>query len=449
MQWMQRIKREMKPMSSAVPFDNASNPEIPTRSPGLQLLQTRNFGFLFWGQLTSQIGDSLNRVALLWFVYQMTGSAMKMVVIGILQTIPPLVLSPFIGVFLDRANKKSVMVWVDFARTLLVLLIPILYAFGELTLNRLYASIFLMALVSTLFGPALSAAVPQIVRRDQLTAANALLQTTTNIGMLIGPLISGVGIALVGSQNVLYVNAATFLISAMCLIPIQLRPLAILSNAAAVRGRWNQELFAGIRFVCVEHPTILSLMLATALYSLAASAFAFMLPVFAEKNLSAGVLEIGLLWSALGAGMLVTSAWLASLSHRDLAGRFTMIFRSMAVGGFAMCGLSLLSGPLIAGAFILVIGGSTALFMPIMWSVLQEITPEHLLGRVFATFSIGSMASAMVGMAGFGWAADAMGPHVSLLGIGVVFLIGACVAAFCVRYCHRLSDCRIPLGRAA
>ena len=434
-------------MSSAVPFEKASNTEQPTRSPGRLLLQTRNFGFLFWGQLTSQIGDSLNRVALLWFVYQMTGSAMKMVVIGILQTIPPLVLSPFIGVFLDRADKKSVMVWVDLARTVLVLLIPILYAFGELTLDRLYACIFLMALVSTLFGPAMSAAVPQIVRRDQLTAANALLQTTTNIGMLIGPLISGVGIALVGSQNVLYVNAATFLISALCLIPIRLRPLAILSNAPAVRGRWNQELLAGVRFVCVEHPTILSLMLAAALYSLAASAFAFMLPVFAERNLHAGALEIGLLWSALGGGMLVTSTWLASLSQGDLAGRFTMIFRSMVVGGFAMCGLSLLSAPLIAGAFILVIGGSTALFMPIMWGVLQEVTPEHLLGRVFATFSIGSMASAMVGMAGFGWVADAMGPHISLLGIGLVLLIGACVAAFCSRRCHRLAEaCPIPLG---
>ncbi len=437
-------------MSSAVPFEKASNTELPTRSPGWLLLQTRNFGFLFWGQLTSQIGDSLNRVALLWFVYQMTGSAMKMVVIGILQTIPPLVLSPFIGVFLDRVDKKSVMVWVDFARTVLVLLIPILYAFGELTLDRLYASIFLMALVSTLFGPALSAAVPQIVRRDQLTAANALLQTTTNIGLLIGPLISGVGIALVGSQNVLYVNAATFLISALCLIPIRLRPLAIHANAPAVRGRWNQEVMAGVRFVWVEHPTILNLMLAAALYSLAASAFAFMLPVFAEQNLNAGALEIGLLWSALGAGMLITSTWLASLSQGDLAGRFTMIFRSMIVGGVAMCGLSLLSAPLIAGAFILVIGGSTALFMPIMWGVLQEIIPEHLLGRVFATFSIGSMASAMVGMAGFGWAADTMGPHVSVLGIGLVLLIGACVAALCSRRSHRLAEAsRIPLDRAA
>ncbi|HJT22550.1 MAG TPA: MFS transporter [Nitrospira sp.] len=413
--------------------------DVAKRAPGWQLLKARDFSFLFWGQMTSQIGDSLNRVALLWFVYQLTGSAMKMVMIGLLQTIPPLILSPLIGVYLDRANKKTVMIWVDLVRTLLVLLIPLLYAFDELTLERLYASVFLLAIVSTIFGPALASAVPQIVHRDQLTAANALLQTTTNMGLLIGPLISGIGIALIGSQNVLYVDAATFFISALCLIAVRMKPAEACSAAGEARGTWTQEWMAGVRFVWFEQ-TVLVLMLVAALYSLAASAFAFMLPVFAEQNLSAGALEVGVLWSALGAGMLAASTWLASLTQRDLQGRFTLIFRSMAVGGLAMCGLSLLSAPLIAGALILIIGGSTALFMPVVWGVLQEVTPAPMLGRVFSTFSTGSMASAMAGMAGFGWAADAMGPHVSLLGIGVVLLGTAGVVALSRSRVRRLAS---------
>jgi MFS family permease len=419
--------------------DRSDVSDAPSAAPGWSLLKTRNFALLFWGQMTSQVGDSLNRVALLWFVYQMTGSAMKMVVIGLLQTIPPLVLSPLIGVYLDRVDRKAVMIKVDLARTFLVLIIPVLYAIGELSLERLYVAVFLLAVVSTVFGPALSSSVPQIVRRDQLTAANALLQTTTNVGLLIGPLISGIGIALVGSQNVLYVNAATFFVSALCLVGIRLRPV---SREAATeepaRASWKQELMAGIRFVYFDQ-SMLVLMLAAALYSLAASAFAFMLPVFAEQNLSAGALELGVLWSALGAGMLATSTWLASLAQGDLTRRFTLIFRSMVVGGLAMCGLSLLTAPLIAGALILIIGGSTALFMPIVWGVLQEVTPAPLLGRVFTTFSTGSMASAMAGMAGFGWAADTMGPHVSLLGIGLVLLGTACVAAFSSRQFRRIT----------
>ena len=141
-------------MSSAGRADLTSDLLIPQGAPGWQLLKTRDFGLLFWGQMTSQIGDSLNRVALLWFVYQMTGSAMKMVMIGLLQTIPPLILGPVVGVYLDRVNKRSVMIGVDMARTLLVLLIPLLYACNQLTLERLYVAVFLLAVVSTIFGPA-------------------------------------------------------------------------------------------------------------------------------------------------------------------------------------------------------------------------------------------------------------------------------------------------------
>jgi DHA3 family macrolide efflux protein-like MFS transporter len=71
----------------------------------------------------------------------------------------------------------------------------------------------------------------------------------------------------------------------------------------------------------------------------------------------------------------------------------------------------LIQTPVLFSTFLLIviIGGSTSLFYPVVWAMLQEVTPEHLLGRVFTTFSVGSMASAMVGMAGFGWAADALG----------------------------------------
>jgi len=69
---------------------------------GWSLLRSRDFGFLWAGQVISQIGDGLNKVALLWFVYELTGSALKMTLIGLLQTIPPLLLGPLIGVYLDR-----------------------------------------------------------------------------------------------------------------------------------------------------------------------------------------------------------------------------------------------------------------------------------------------------------------------------------------------------------
>ncbi len=401
--------------------------------PGWELVRSKDFGLLFWGQLTSQIGDSLSKVALLWFVYQLTGSALKMAIIGLLQTVPPLVLGPIVGVYIDRLPKKGTMVGVDLLRTVLVALIPALYAMDALTLEGLYCLVFLNAIVSMVFGPALASSVPLIVRRDQMTSANAWLQGTANVGVLIGPIISGLGIATIGAQNVLYVDAATFLISALCLMPMTVREPEWSAKAAATSGSFLHELSVGFRFVFKRDRTMLALMMTATLYSLGVSAFVFMLPVFAEQTLAVGPVELGWLWSGLGVGMLVTSIWMASKSQHDVFSRFRMVTAAMAVGGLAVCVLSTLQTPMLATAVIVVIGACTAVFMPIVWGILQEVTPEPLLGRVFTTFSTGGMASSMAGMAGFGWAADAMGPSVSLVGIGLVLLGTALFAAQCGR----------------
>ena len=419
---------------------------IPVDPPGLarsgwRLLNTRDFGLLFAGQAISQIGDSLNKVALLWFVYELTGSVIKTTVIGLLQTIPPLLFGPVIGVYLDRLPKKAVMIWVDLVRTLMILCIPALYAMNALTLERLYLLVFLIAIVSTVFGPALASAVPRIVNRSQLTSANALIQSTTYIGLLVGPAASGLGIALIGVQNVLYVDAATFLISALCLIPIRVGASVAVTCRLAASETFAQELLAGFRFVFLQHRTIFILMMTATLYSLGASAFVFLLPVFAKQLLGVGPLELGGLWSALGVGMLVASVWLARVKQDDLHARLRMISGSLTVGGLAVCWLSLLETPLLASVLVIIIGGSTALFTPIVWALLQEMTPAHLLGRVFTTFSTGSMSSAMAGMAGFGWAADTFGPTASLIGIGLILLGTATVAA--------LFSCRCGAPRLA
>lgn len=401
--------------------------------PGWELVRSRDFGLLFWGQLTSQIGDSLSKVALLWFVYQLTGSALKMAVIGLLQTVPPLVLGPIVGVYLDRLPKKGTMIGVDLLRTVLVALIPILYALDVLALEGLYCLVFLNAIVSMIFGPALASSVPLIVNRTQLTSANAWLQGTANVGVLIGPIISGIGIATIGAQNVLYVDAATFLISALFLMPTRMREPEWSGKTAGASGSFLHELSVGFRFVFRRDRTMLALMMTATLYSLGVSAFVFMLPVFAERTLAAGPVELGWLWSGLGVGMLLTSVWMASTGQHDLFSRFRMVAAAMAVGGLAVCVLSTLQTPMLAIALIVVIGACTAVFMPIVWGILQEVTPEPLLGRVFTTFSTGGMASSMAGMAGFGWAADAMGPSASLIGIGVVLLGTAVFAAQCSR----------------
>jgi MFS family permease len=404
---------------------------------GWRLVTTRDFGLLWWGQVTSQVGEGLNKVALLWFVYELTGSAMMIATVGLLQTVPPLFFGPVIGVYLDRLRKKPVMIWVDLIRTLLTLLIPTLYGLGLLRLEGLFVLIFLQSMVSTIFGPALVSAVPSLVRRSELVSANALIQGTNNIGLLLGPAASGILIALIGAQHVLYVNAATFFISALCLMPMRSPENVRQEPQSAASGSLLGDLSVGFRFVFSDRSTVFMLVTISALFNLGASAFVFVLPVYAKESLQVGPVELGWLWSALGAGMLTASSYLAVRRKNDVQSRMQILVRGTTMGGVALCSLSVLESPMLAAAFVLLVGAGAAVLNPVVWALLQEVTPSHLMGRVLTTFSTGSMAAAMVGMLGFGWIAETIGPAESLIGLGLVLLLTAYVATHFARQAPR------------
>jgi MFS family permease len=408
---------------------------MDNESRGWRLIKTRDFGLLWWGQVTSQIGEGLNKVALLWFVYELTGSAMMIATVGLIQTVPPLVFGPLIGVYLDRLRKKPVMIWVDLIRTALTFLIPALYGLGYLRLEGLFVLIFLTSMVSTVFGPALVSAVPHLVRRGELVSANALIQGTNNIGSLLGPAVSGVLIALIGAQHVLYVNAVTFLVSALCLIPIRSNEtIEERPSESAQPKSLLSDLSVGFRFVFGNRSTVFLLVVITALFNLGASAFVFVLPVYAKEYLQVGPVQLGWLWSALGAGMLAASSWLAFRRNNDVRSRMQILVSGTTVGGLATCTLAVLESPLLAAGFVILVGAGAAVLNPVVWALLQEVTPSHLMGRVLTTFSTGSMAAAMVGMSGFGWIADAIGPAQSLVGLGLVLLLTAYVATYFSRH---------------
>lgn len=400
---------------------------MENESRGWRLIQTRDFGLLWWGQVTSQIGEGLNKVALLWFVYELTGSAMMIATVGLLQTVPPLFFGPLIGVYLDRLRKKPVMIWIDLIRSILTLLIPALYGLGHLSLEGLFVLIFLTSMVSTVFGPALVSAVPLLVRRNELVSANALIQGTNNIGSLLGPAVSGILIALIGAQHVLFVNAATFFISALCLIPIRSSE-AIPERTQAASGSLLNDLSVGFRFVFGSHSTVFLLVAISALFNLGASAFVFVLPVYATEALQVGPVQLGWLWSALGAGMLAASSWMALRQKNDVRSRMQILVGGTTVGGLATCTLAALESPFVAAGFVILVGAGAAVLNPVVWALLQENTPSHLMGRVLTTFSTGSMAAAMVGMSGFGWIAEKIGPAQSLVGLGLTLLLTAWIA---------------------
>jgi MFS family permease len=399
-----------------------------------QLLLTRDFGLVWWGQMISQVGDGVSKLALLWFVYSITGSPLKTTVIGLLQTVPPILFGPLIGVYLDRLPKKPIMIVTDILRAVLIGLIPCSVSVEAFTVEFLYVLVFLHAIASAVFGPALIASVPFLVARPQFTAANALLQSTTSLGIVVGPALSGIGIAALSSQEVLCVNAATYLISAACLLPIRL------FNEQLTRTRGNsfvsaaRDLVDGVRFAFIEERMIPLLIVMAALYTFGASAFATLFPVFGRKMLDLGPVEVGYLWSALGVGLFVMSIGLVWLTRWELGKRVQAIAISCAVAGAALCGLVWVSDHLLAVLLMGLIGGGKGALTPITWGVMQEITPGNMVGRVLSLYTTGAMAAAIAGMLTFGWITQEFGERTSVLGIGFVLFAAALAAAALSRW---------------
>lgn len=392
------------------------------------LLLTRDFGLVWSSQLIAQIGDGISKLALLWFVYAVTGSPLKTSIIGLLQTIPPIVLGPIIGVYVDRLPKKVLLITSDLLRALLLGLIPCLIAVESFTVSVLYVLVFLHAISTAVFGPALTAALPAFVPKSQFTAANALLQGTTSLGIIFGPAISGLGIAAYGSQEVLCINAATYIISAACLMMVRFtHPAAPAPSVTATTTLW-QDLVEGFRYGMVTQRGLLLLTATAALYTFGTSALTALFPVFARKMLGLGPVEVGYLWSSLGVGLLVTSIGLLWVTDWVLKDRMRLIMAASVVSGLALSGLAWTLDPYAAGFLMGVIGCGMGAFTPIAWGIIQELVPTHMIGRVLGLYGTGAMTAAIGGISAFGWITEQHGPETGLLGIALVLLVTGLVA---------------------
>lgn len=410
-------------------------------------LLTRDFTLVWWGQMVSQVGDGVSKLALLWFVYSITGSPLKTTMIGLLQTLPPILFGPFIGVIVDRVPKKLLLISSDLIRAVVLGVLPCLLPVDSFSIERLYLMVFVHAVASAVFGPALTAAIPSLVSRHEFTAANALLQTTTSIGIIVGPALSGVGIATMSSQEVLCVNAVSYVVSAACFLFVRFPRTESASVGEASLAGTFRDVVEGFHYVLHRQRVILMLIGAASMYTFSTSAFSTLFPVFGKKLLDLGPIEVGYLWSAFGVGLLLVSLGLVSLSAWSLPKRIHLMAISSFIGGMALIGMILTSNRLIAAALMVIIGMGAGTLTPVAWGVLQEIAPASLLGRVLAIYNLGAMTSAIAGMTIFGWVTQEFGERPSVFGIGVGLFLSALVSMRVARWVQtNWAEASVPSG---
>jgi MFS transporter, DHA3 family, macrolide efflux protein len=312
---------------------------------------------------------------------------------------------------------------------LLIGLIPCLIPVESFTVSLLYVLVLLHAIATAVFGPALTASVPAFVPKTQFTAANALLQSTTSLGIIFGPALSGLGIAAYGSQEVLCLNAATYMISAACLMLVRFKKPVSIDPVPAAKPTMLQDLVEGFRYSVNVQPAILLLTGTAALYTFGTSALTALFPVFARKMLGLGPVEVGYLWSAVGVGLFVTSIGLLWATGWIVKDRIRLVMSASLLTGAALCALTRTADPYMAGLLMGLIGCGMGAFTPIAWGIIQELAPSRMVGRVLGLYGTGAMTAAIGGISAFGWIMEHQGPETGVLGIALVLLVTGLVAA--------------------
>ena len=364
----------------------------------------RDFRLLYLGTLISRGGDWFLTVALLDLVLQLTGSATLASLILLCQTLPIFLFTPHAGHVIDRVDRRRLMIAVDVLRALACLL-PLLARTPAL-LPFAYAGVILISIGSAYAEPAAQAALPNLVRDDDLGPANVLMGSTWGTMLAVGSALGGAVTMVLGRDASFVFDAVSFLLSAALLQRMRGAFAERRTGPAEARPPFLASMHEIVQFARGA-PRVLALLTVKGGYGLGAGVVA-MLGVFGREVFHAGAFGIGLLFAARGAGALLGPFFVRAAVGTDEARYRSVGPCILAFGaGYAALAISTtLAAGIVAIAFAHLGGGAA-------WQVstygLQRETPDHLRGRVFAAdYGFVTLTMALSGL-GSGIAADRFG----------------------------------------
>ncbi|WCO68018.1 MFS transporter [Iamia majanohamensis] len=371
-------------------------------------------GRLLAAHAVSRAGDAFNTVALVVLVFELTGSGTGVAGTVAFEVLPVLALGPIAGMVVDRRPRRSVMIAADLARALLVASLAVVG--GSVLLA--FAVAFGVSAATVAFNPAASSLLPEVVDREDLVDANALLWTVAVVAQIVLAPAAGGLISLFGVHVAFAVNAASYLISALILTGLR---AGRSPSETALRG-WG-SVMAGVAAVRGV-PLLRRLAIVQGLASLSAGATSGLLVVFAADALDVGPGGFGLLLAAIGVGAALGPMLFRS---RIAPGDRRWLFGPFATRGGVDLLLGVTSNPAVAGAALGLYGASTSTGMVAYQSTLQSAVPAETRGRAFALYDVVWNAARLVSLGIGGILADALGIRAVYILGGVLLLAAAAV----------------------
>jgi MFS family permease len=389
------------------------------------LWRDRNFGIFWAAQTLSAAGDSFAYIAVPLLVLHATGSVAQMGLLTGVAGAASVCAGIAAGLLADRLDRRMLLIWCDLARMALYGVIPLAWAFGP-RVWLLYVVLPACEAIGMVFQVTYVTAVRNLVDTDRITEANGLLFASAAAVGVGGPLLAGLVSALLGPAAAIAFDAASFALSAGGAFLIRLRAQDG-PGAAPVRERPWREFLAGARFLW-RHPVLRSLTVALSCYVLLTFGLTNVLIYYLRHDLGQSYAVVGVVLAVAAAGTVAGSVLAARLRRRIGFGASWIV--PVAAAGVAIACIG-------ATAAIPVIAVLAATYMACesvggicSMSLRQEVTPDHLLGRVTSAFWTIHGAPGPVGAVLLGWAAGRYGVGPVLVTAGTGCLLLAAIALF-------------------
>ncbi|HOA94885.1 MAG TPA: MFS transporter [Quisquiliibacterium sp.] len=387
-------------------------------------LRHRPFRLFVLGQTVSIVGFWTQQIALGWTVYRLTGSTEMLGLVAFASNIPMLVVAPFAGVFVDRFDRRTVVLVTQSTQMAQAVLLAVLSLTGTLRVEHIVALSLVYGLTWAFDAPARQSLLPVMTGgREDLPNAIALNSAIMNLGRFIGPAVAGLLLGVLGEGGCFAVNALSYLavLPALWVLPP--------SRAASTPTGVLHELREGFSWVwhCVPARMLIASLL---MASFALPTYQSMMPAFARDVFGGGAQLQGLLISCAGAGALVGTTMLAARgSIRGLARIVTLV---APIGGAALLLFAASPRVWIAMPALAVIGFSMVVVGAGINTVLQSIVEDRLRARVVSIYMMCFLGVMPLGSLSLGVLAQRFGVQWSLAGYGLVCLL--VTGALAMRY---------------
>jgi len=383
---------------------------LAARPPAL--LEHRSYVAYWCARTATNAAYQMQAVAVGWQIYDLTGSAFDLGLVGLVQFFPVVVLGLLIGHIADRYDRRVVVGTCQVIKALAAAALALGTLAGFLSRDVMLAILFISGTARAFETPTMHTLVPGIVPPELLQRAIAASSTATQAAIIGGPAIGGL-LYLFGASTVYLTCTAVFVLASILISFIQMQRTPPDKKPVSV-----EAVFAGFRYI--RHNPVVLGAVSLDLFAMLLGGVTALLPVYAKDVLVTGPWGLGLLRSAPAIGALAISVWLAHHQIRKRVGH--VLFIAVIAFGLATVAFAFSTSIVLSILALAVYGAGDAVSVVIRHSLVQTRTPHEMLGRVLAVNFMFTGTSGTLGEFRAGTVAGLFGAFTSVLvgGVGAI-----------------------------